>query len=170
MIMKISSLAFAVVLFAACSCGSSKETAKPESSSENSNQAAENAQPATTANSTATPSTTQQNAMLNPIDMQMTKETIPCRINISLISIGEGTDRKAREIVDGIVNKWETKLAKKLEIESIPWGREGEVDFCLLLNELSTADQVIFCKEMNDAFKSHSLVQITENQPSMHKR
>ncbi len=93
-----------------------------------------------------------------------------CRLIISFISIGEGTDPKAREIMDGSIKNWEERFKTKFEMESIPWGREGEVDFCFKLEELNEGDRAVFVDEIKSMFDGNKLVQISENQPSIHKR
>ncbi len=92
------------------------------------------------------------------------------RFIVSFISIGEGTDRTAKPILDGIVAEWEKKTGKTIAVEPIAWGREGETDFCYQLKELTSKEQESFVNQVRTAFKDHSLIQITENQPCMHKR
>ncbi len=92
------------------------------------------------------------------------------RFIVSFISIGEGTDRTGRETMDGVLASWEKKKGAPVSFESVPWGREGEVDFCFNLKELSRKEQESFVTDMKSAFKGRSLVQITENQPCVHKR
>jgi hypothetical protein len=50
-----------------------------------------------------------------------------------------------------------------------PWGREGEVDFCFTLNELSTNQRKKFIKEVRELLKDCKLVHIYENAPCVHK-
>ncbi len=91
------------------------------------------------------------------------------RLIVSFISIGEGTDPDARKIMDGVIEKWNKKSGKTIEMESMPWGREGEVDFCFRLSELSSADQATFVQEMKKAMEGRSLIQFAENQESRFK-
>lgn len=141
-----------VILATLIGCGSSKETSKTESSS--GNQSTEN---------TASQASTTDNAM------NQTQET-KYRLVISFISIGEGTDPDARKIMDGVIAKWENKTGKKIEMETYPWGREGEADFCFHLKELSASEQASFIEEMRKAMDGRSLIQMSENQKSMNKR
>lgn len=92
------------------------------------------------------------------------------RFIVSFISIGEGTDRNGRETLDGVLASWEKKKGAPIAFESVPWGREGEVDFCFNLKELSKKEQELFVADMKSAFNGRSLIQMTENQPCVHKR
>jgi hypothetical protein len=92
------------------------------------------------------------------------------RFIVSFISIGEGTDRNGRETLDGVLASWEKKKGAPVAFESVPWGREGEVDFCFNLKELSKKEQELFIADMKTAFNGRSLIQMTENQPCVHKR
>ncbi len=92
------------------------------------------------------------------------------RFIVTFISIGEGTDRKGRETLDGVLASWEKKKGAPIAFESMPWGREGEVDFCFNLKELSAKEQELFVADMKTAFNGRSLIQMAENQPPTHKR
>lgn len=92
------------------------------------------------------------------------------RFIISFISIGEGTDRNGRETFDAVMTSWEKKKGAPVAYESVPWGREGEVDFCFNFKELSGQEQENFVNDMKSAFKDRPLVQLFENQPCAHKR
>lgn len=102
-------------------------------------------------------------------NMQNAKDT-PYRFIVSFISIGEGTDRNAKEILDATLYNWKTSQKKEIVYEKVPWGREGEVDFCFQLKELSAEQQVQFINELKEKFKGHDLVQFAENEPCRHKR
>lgn len=92
------------------------------------------------------------------------------RLIVSFISIGEGTDRKGRETLDGVLAEWKTKKGKEITFESVAWGREGENDFCFRINNLNEKEQQLFVSDMKEAFKGRPLIQISENQPCIHKR
>jgi hypothetical protein len=136
-------------LFLTSACGSTKETASSESPK----------------SGTTTTSTTMATPHQDP-----NSQAVTYRLIVSFISIGEGTDATGREIMDGVLNSWKEKKGKPVEMESIPWGREGEVDFCFTLKELSEKEQSEFADQMKSVFKDKNLIQITENQPCVHKR
>jgi hypothetical protein len=127
---------------AIAACGSSEKTAKQEKSTE------------PTTNSTTMTAPNQENKY---------------RLIVSFISIGEGTDPDARKIMDGVIEKWNQKTGKSIEMVAMPWGREGEVDFCFRLNELSTDDQVTFVKDLKKSMEGRSLIQFAENQEGRFK-
>jgi hypothetical protein len=101
--------------------------------------------------------------------MQSSKDT-PYRFIVSFISIGEGTDRNGKEILDSVLNEWKASMKKDITYETIHWGREGETDFCFQLPELNETQQQQFIKEIKEKFKGHDLIQFTENEPCLHKR
>jgi len=92
------------------------------------------------------------------------------RLIISFISIGEGPDFNAKTGLDRIITEWEKQKGTTLKQEQFPWGREGEVDYCFQLAELNAADQQSFVKDVKSTLGTSKLVQISENQPCMHKR
>lgn len=155
--MKLFSLFIVTIILLSFSCISSKQTAETSAS--------------------PTPSATgpaQHEATANNSGVQENKDENSYRLMISFISIGEGTDREAKQIFDAALSDWEKNKMKagggNIEYETIPWGREGEVDFCFTLKEMNTNDQVQFIKIIREKFTGHSLVQFAENEPCRHKR
>lgn len=92
------------------------------------------------------------------------------RLIVSFISIGEGTDRNGKATLDGIIDNWKQKTGKLISYEPVSWGREGETDFCFKINELTSKEQELFATDIKTAFNGNQLIQITENQPCIHKR
>jgi hypothetical protein len=88
------------------------------------------------------------------------------RFMVSFISKGEGIDEKTRETFE----KWLQEQQRPLKWETFAWGREGEVDFCLKLDELSTRDQEKFIEQARIFLANKDLVIISENAPCLHKR
>lgn len=153
-------------------CGTSKDAASEQSNATSESTATDvNNTDATTssagANSSSSNINTENEAMAEP-DQKQAAPTY--RLIVSFISIGEGTDPEAKNIMDGIVNKWSAEAGNSINADPIPWGREGEVDYCFNLNELSAKDQARMARDMREAFDGHPLVQISEFQPSMHNR
>ena len=104
-------------------------------------------------------------------DQKMQSATdISYRFIVSFISIGEGTDRNAKEIFDSFLNDWKTNQKKEINYETVQWGREGEVDFCFPLSELTDGQQKQFVGGIREKFKGHDLIQFAENEPCRHKR
>ncbi|MBL0341777.1 MAG: hypothetical protein IPP71_13060 [Bacteroidetes bacterium] len=151
------------LLMLAGSCKSQKETPASEPVAVKPKQ-----QPATAPVSTTISATGAHEEVTTPDASKQIENMY--RFIVSFISISEGTDRTARPELDGILASWEKKMGKPITYESVAWGREGENDFCFKLNELSAEEQQSFVNEVRTAFKNRSLIQITENEPCMHKR
>jgi len=92
------------------------------------------------------------------------------RLIVSFISIGEGADFSAKDSMDTYIAAYQTESKKQLTFESVPWGREGEFDYCFTLKELSAKEQVKFIEGLRAHLKFSELVQISENQPCKQRR
>jgi hypothetical protein len=51
----------------------------------------------------------------------------------------------------------------ELKVETFPWGREGEIDYCLKLSELNNQQQVKFIADTKEVLKKSELVRYYEN-------
>lgn len=159
--MKIIRFAQILCIFIFCSCKSSQPTpgtpATPPVASNNSHA--------------DSPVVKEPTEPVEPIVQKNPNEN-SYRFIISFISIGEGTDRNAKQILDSVLAEWETRKDQimKINFETVPWGREGEVDFCFLLKELNDKEQIQFITGVKERFKGHQLVQFAENEPCRHKR
>jgi hypothetical protein len=87
------------------------------------------------------------------------------RLVVEFFSIGQGIDIKANDEFVKFLNTY----IKKIEYTPTHWGREGEVDYCLKLSELSTLDQANFVKKTKEILSSSKLVHINENAKCVHK-
>ena len=115
--------------------------------------------PTTTSTTTVTP------VNVTPADtMKVTPGNM--RMLVSFISIGAGTDYKTREKYDAYIEK----MAKKPAFDKAAWGREGEVDYCFPLTDLSPQEVAEFVSATKEMMKDNSLVIISENVPCTHKR
>ena len=79
-------------------------------------------------------------------DSSLTKKAVlaaqePYRLIVSFISIGSGINLAAREKLENHLQLNELLKMKNPEIERNPWGREGEVDFCMKLSAFTPAEQ-----------------------------
>lgn len=163
--MKNFILASAIVCLSASACHSPKAAATAETTPA----------PVTASAPAPSPATVQSTVSQAPLDEVIMTDQDKVngnfyRLIVSFISIGEGTDRQGRETLDGVLADWKTKKGKEITFESVAWGREGENDFCFRINNLNEKEQQMFVSDMKTAFKGRSLVQITENQPCVHKR
>jgi hypothetical protein len=87
------------------------------------------------------------------------------RLIISFASAGSGIDVKTNEKVMAFI----TKHPQKPAFEAFKWGREGEVDYCLHLKELSPSKQKTFVKNVKKLIKGKELVLLLENQDYVKK-
>lgn len=87
------------------------------------------------------------------------------RLVVSFYSKGEGIDSKSKEAFIKLLDS----NTKKMAYIPTQWGREGEVDFCLELKELSAAEQEDFIKKTKELLNKTTLVHINEYAKCMHK-
>lgn len=87
------------------------------------------------------------------------------RLVVEFYSIGAGVDNKTREDFDKFIGSY----PKKIAYETTHWGREGELDYCLKLSELSTGEQADFVKKATEMLSSSKLVHINEHAKCVHK-
>ena len=87
------------------------------------------------------------------------------RLVISFYSIGEGIDTKVHEVYKNFLSTH----PKKIAFEPTKWGREGETDYCLKLNELTPAEQDEFVKKSKDLLAKSKLIHVNENAKCVHK-
>ena len=85
------------------------------------------------------------------------------RLVVSFYSICCGIDQKARERLDRFIRRYEKAKGKQLTKAEVRWGREGEVDYCLKLSELSRREQRRFISNVRRLLKRSKLVHINEN-------
>lgn len=136
----------------------------------------ENAPPSSNAmesTSSESSSSTQQPVKTPPTQsLDDIKKSLPdtIRLSISLISIGEGTDADGLNILTATLETFSRKTGKNPKYISIPWGREGEIEYYFNLNELNPVEQLNFISNLNSAFKGHKLVLISENIKNRFKR
>lgn len=86
------------------------------------------------------------------------------RVVVSFISIGEGTDQEARSILDNYISTFRGTHGVLAKNAQLPWGREGEVDNCFLLDDFSPDQELQFINGLKELFKENKLVHIDENQ------
>jgi hypothetical protein len=92
------------------------------------------------------------------------------RIIVSFISTGQGLDIKAKGEFKNYISNFEQSQNVKISYEEIHWGREGEVDYCMMLKELNSVQQNSFVDGLKTMFISNKLIFIKENSPYMNIR
>lgn len=85
------------------------------------------------------------------------------RLVVSFISIGQGTDPEAAGLLANALAEFKSQKGKRPAYIMIPWGREGEVDCCFILNELAPAEQREFIGFLKGKLASRPLIQIQED-------
>ncbi|MGL4595884.1 MAG: hypothetical protein ACRCYO_00050 [Bacteroidia bacterium] len=88
------------------------------------------------------------------------------RLVVMFISKGAGIDLKTKESFE----KWLQEQPRQVKWEITNWGREGELNFCLKLDELSTRDQEKFVEQTRIFLTDKDLVIVTENAPCDRRR
>lgn len=86
-----------------------------------------------------------------------------CRVLVSAISIGTGIDPQAKTLLDKFVQEYMDATSKRILYTATHWGREGEMDFCFTLKNLSVEEQQNFVVGLNEVFKNHNLIHVEEN-------
>lgn len=85
------------------------------------------------------------------------------RLMVTFISIGAGTDPDGKALLDNYIAQYKIRTGKSPAYVMIAWGREGEVDCCFNMDELTTSEQADFILGLRNSMKSRELIQITEN-------
>lgn len=105
--------------------------------------------------------TTQQVETTQQQQQQQAQDPANFRLSVSFYSIGTGTDQAAREKFD----KFIAEYTPKVTAQSKRWGREGEIDYCFRLAELTPQQQADFVKKAREVLASSKLVHVNENAP-----
>ena len=92
-------------------------------------------------------------------------DTNNCRLVILFYSIGQGSEYILSNAFEDSIGSYSIKFGKNIDYKKTLWGREGEIDFCLKLNELTTAEQAEFVILTRAQLKSAKWVNIFENYP-----
>lgn len=85
------------------------------------------------------------------------------RFNVSFISIGSGTDRKAKQQFNEFITQFNNNNRVIITPEIVSWGREGETDYCLKLAELNNDLQNKFIADTKEILKTSKMVRYKEN-------
>ncbi|MGB0429622.1 MAG: hypothetical protein ACPGLV_04050 [Bacteroidia bacterium] len=88
-----------------------------------------------------------------------TESITTTRFIVSFYSPGDGINRTAKNKFESFITNYETKIT----YTDTKWGREGETDYCLDLNELSESQQKAFISEVKTLLKNAKKVNFYEN-------
>lgn len=86
------------------------------------------------------------------------------RFIVSFYSIGEGVDAFSHRKFIAYLLDYKRKN-KAVYAEEAPWGREGEVDYCMKLIELNAVEQADFIKNLKTELVEARWVHYYENKP-----
>ncbi|MEX0811032.1 MAG: hypothetical protein WD048_02370 [Chitinophagales bacterium] len=84
---------------------------------------------------------------------------------VSFYSPGNGIDHKTKNKFVEFISNYKVKI----DYEKASWGKEGEIDFCILLTDLTKQEKVDFIQESKDLLAKSSKVRVYENAPCRHK-
>ncbi len=104
-----------------------------------------------------------------PVTKENTKQEELYRLSVVFYSIGSGTENNYMRAFEDYIGTYAGNVGKNIDYLKTPWGREGETDYCLLLNELSGDEQGNFIAGAKAVLDSAKWVHIYENQPCAHK-
>lgn len=85
------------------------------------------------------------------------------RLIVSFYSICCGINQKAKEKLDKFIHNYEQATGKQLTKEVVHWGKEGEIDYCFRLSELSLRERKRFVSKVRLLLRRSKLVNINEN-------
>lgn len=91
------------------------------------------------------------------------------RLIVSFISKGAGIDTKSQDAIASYLKTFNTINKVDIKPEIVKWGKEGEMDYCFSLSELSKGKQKDFIKGFQNVTQSSDLILLLENQALLHK-
>lgn len=152
-------ISLTVISISACKCSKNNSANAVKPTTENSTQSSSNTQ--TTSSTVPGKDSTDQNKL---------QTDITYRVIVSFISIGAGIDPDAHPALDAFVQQYMDTTSKKIVYQAQPWGREGEMDICFMLDNLSAEEQVNFINGLKTAFLKRELVRIEEYKKTKYRR
>lgn len=87
------------------------------------------------------------------------------RVIVSFISRGAGTSPDAKKAFQNYVADFSKRYERTVSADTVRWGREGEVDYCLQLSNFDLEEQRKFVDGLKQALANVPLVNMTENRP-----
>ncbi len=87
------------------------------------------------------------------------------RLVVSFYILGAGVNRKSKHELESFLKQY-----NNVKPEVFRWGREGEVDYCFMLDEMTLTQQADFVNKVCNLFCETDLINIFENKECVHKR
>jgi hypothetical protein len=99
------------------------------------------------------------------IEENQVKSTTPelYSLVVSFYSIGAGIDAPIAQEFDYYVRDFQEQHADYFYAERVPWGREGEIDYCIQYPTLNKEKAQEFIRKTNEIISKSKMVHMTEN-------
>jgi hypothetical protein len=110
---------------------------------------------------------TKSNTMNNVVQLS---DTSHYSLLVSFFSIGSGIDFKIAQEYDRYIKQFELENEGKILVERIPWGREGELDYCIRFAGLSPEKQQSLIDRTKDIASQSKWVNVSTDSPCRRKR
>jgi hypothetical protein len=110
------------------------------------------------------------NNMSNSTTSSENQGVINYSMVVSFFSIGSGIDRPVALDFNELVRTYQETFSNQFTAEKVGWGREGEVDYCIQLDNMKKADAEEFKKKANEILKKSEHVHMNENAPCSRRR
>ncbi len=91
------------------------------------------------------------------------------RLIVSFISKGEGTGSNAAAL-ESLITSFNKKNNIVIKYEKVPWGKEGEADYCFKMDGIKKGKQADFVTSVKNLTKSAPQVIVSENAVCTHKK
>lgn len=82
---------------------------------------------------------------------------------VVFFSIGEGTDSEARNNFEKFVDEFQKEHNFIFNMKKIPWGREGEVDYCFVFDNVTGELKNKFVTKVKEMLSTNKLVHLFKN-------
>lgn len=92
------------------------------------------------------------------------------RLLVSFYSVGGGIDIKTGQAFDNFISAYKTNSGKPITFERVPWGREGELDYCISFSTLSLDETSLFIEASKAKIKDCKMVHFKLNGECKRKR
>ncbi|MGE0128101.1 MAG: hypothetical protein AB7U82_08475 [Blastocatellales bacterium] len=92
------------------------------------------------------------------------------RLIISFHSRASGIDGRAKREIDKFISSYGKEKGVQLAKEVVRWGKEGELDYCFKLSEISEEDQKNFVSRIEVLVRNSDRTRMQENAPCRNKR
>ena len=89
---------------------------------------------------------------------------------VSFYSIGGGIDVKNAQSFDSFISVYKTESGKSIAYDRVPWGREGELDYCVSFSDLNAEETKQFIDASKKKIQDCKMVHFKINGECKRKR